>query len=145
MTDAVAQLSFSFQSTGSDLYLDISLDGTVIYQGYPCTEPQTILHDFVDSDQGDHLLCFEMQGKRAEHTVVSATGEILQDQVIKIGDLALDGINLGHLFYEHTRYYHDTNSTTEPVVDQFFGVMGCNGRVEMRFTSPIYLWLLENM
>jgi hypothetical protein len=46
---------------------------------------------------------------------------------------------------EVAAYHHDTNGSTAPVTDSFYGTMGCNGRVEMRFTTPIYLWLLENM
>jgi hypothetical protein len=46
---------------------------------------------------------------------------------------------------EVAAYHHDTNGSTGAVTDSFYGTMGCNGRVEMRFRTPIYLWLLENM
>mgnify|MGYP003352455181 CR=1 FL=1 len=42
-------------------------------------------------------------------------------------------------------YRHDYNGTGQPTEDNFFGVLGCNGTVELRFTTPIYLWLLEHM
>ena len=42
-------------------------------------------------------------------------------------------------------YRHDYNGTTDPFDDEFYGEMGCNGTVSLKFTTPIYLWLLENL
>ena len=86
-----------------------------------------------------------MRGKMPGHTQMSDSGEILNDRVIKISDVRFDDIELGYMFMEQSRYYHNNNDSTEPVVEQFYGTIGCNGRVEMRFSTPIYLWLLENM
>jgi len=43
------------------------------------------------------------------------------------------------------QYCHDFNGTQPAVVDRFHGSLGCNGTVTLKFTTPIYLWLLENM
>jgi len=43
------------------------------------------------------------------------------------------------------QYQHDFNGTGNPTIDKFYGEMGCNGTVSLKFTTPIYLWLLENM
>jgi hypothetical protein len=140
-----AKLSFNVSATGIDLRLCVSLDDVVIYDQNPALESQIISHEFQDTDDQEHILVFEMQGKLAAHTTVSDTGEILQDSVIKLSDIAFDDIALGYMFTELAQYYHDTNGTTAPVIEPFYGVMGCNGRVELKFTTPIYLWLLENM
>jgi hypothetical protein len=42
-------------------------------------------------------------------------------------------------------YTHDFNGSQPPVDDKFFGDLGCNGTVSLKFTAPTYLWLLENM
>jgi hypothetical protein len=102
-------------------------------------------HSVDDDDEVEHVLCFEMSGKLPAHTRVSEAGEILGDRVITVSDVAFDGIALGHFFNEVTEYHHDFNGSADAVVDKFFGTMGCNGRVELRFTTPIYLWLLESM
>ena len=138
-------LSFHVAATGTDLRLVVRLDDTVIYDGYPVNEPVLISHEFADHDDQDHILVWEMRGKLHTHTKISDTGEILDDRVIKISDVAFDEITLGHTFTKQCQYHHNNNDTTDPVTDNFHGIMGCNGRVEMRFTTPIYLWLLENM
>jgi hypothetical protein len=145
MPVTTATLSFCAAATGAELRLIVRLDGTVIYDGYPTEKPALISHEFADQDDRDHTLVFEMRGKLPEHTQISDTGEILQDRVIEISDVAFDDIALGHMFMEQSRYYHNTNGSTDPVVEAFYGAMGCNGHVKMQFSTPIYLWLLENM
>ena len=140
-----ATLSFCVAATGPGLRLIVGLDDVIVYDGYPDAAPIAVAHKFDDLEEQEHHLVFKMQGKLPEHTQISDTGEILQDRLITISDFAFDDIPLGHMFTEVSRYHHDTNGTTEAVSEPFYGVMGCNGRVEMRFTTPIYLWLLENM
>jgi len=145
MSVVTAKLSFCVAATGPDLRLTACIDDTVIYAGYPTAESAQIEHEFSDSEELDHVLSFEMRGKLPEHTTIGVTGDILQDRFITITNVAFDNIELGHMFTQIAQYHHNHNDTTEPVTHKFYGVMGCNGRVEMRFTTPIYLWLLENM
>jgi hypothetical protein len=145
MSAVSAKLSFSVASSGSDLRLIVRLDESVVYEACPVAEPAAVTYEFNDDKEDNHVLSFEMLGKLPEHTTVNEDGDILQDRCITITDIAFDGIQLGHMVTEVAQYYHDTNGTTAPVTQPFYGVMGCNGRVEMRFTTPIYLWLLENM
>ena len=73
------------------------------------------------------------------------TVQIVNDIGLKISDLTFAEIKLGHTFLENAVYHHDFNGSQAPVQDAFYGEMGCNGHVELKFTSPIYLWLLEKM
>jgi hypothetical protein len=59
--------------------------------------------------------------------------------------VSIDGIEIDQVFANRSRYTHSFNSDANAIVDDFFGVMGCNGVVEFAFTSPVYLWLLENL
>jgi hypothetical protein len=86
-----------------------------------------------------------MKNKIQEHTVVDSDGNIISDAMLTIANITFDDIKLGHLFTEQAVYHHDFNGTQDPIKDKFFGDMGCNGYVSLRFTTPIYLWLLENM
>jgi len=140
-----SDLTFVVQATGPDLHLTVKLDEMIIYDRSPGESPEKISYSFDDSVETEHLLCFEMSGKLPEHTTVTETGEILQDRVIKITDVAFDDIVLGQVFIDSSKYCHDRNGTSDSIEDKFYGVMGCNGRVEMRFSTPIYLWLLESM
>ena len=97
-----------------------------------------------DAD-GSHALDFTLSGKTAEHTKIDAAGEITDDVTVSISDMAFDEIALGHLMVEHSTYTHDMNGTGSTVQHKFFGTMGCNGTVRLSFSTPVYLWLLENM
>ena len=141
-----SKVSLKARSTGPDLTLTVCLDGYTIYQDQPGDDPVEISHEFWDNDNTTtHTLTLQLSGKEANHTRLDANGEIIEDRVIHITDVAFDNILLGHLFVEKAQYHHDFNGYGEPIVDKFFGAMGCNGTVELEFSSPIYLWLLENM
>jgi hypothetical protein len=140
-----SEMTLAIEASGPALHLRVTLDDDVIFDSEVPSEKHTLTHQFNDDDEAEHVLEIEMSGKLPEHTTVSESGEILDDRVITVGDLTFDGIALGHLFYEVSRYHHDFNGNSDPIADEFFGTMGCNGRVELRFTTPIYLWLLESM
>ena len=140
-----ACLTFDVHATGPDLRLQVIFDDHIIWDDYPVTEIKTVSHDFDDDTEQSHVLAFVLSGKQAEHTVINTPGLILQDRCIHITNMACDNIQLGHVFSALTQYHHDHNGTTAPITQQFYGIMGCNGRAELRFSTPVYLWLLENM
>lgn len=145
MTYSTAAITFCVAATGPNLALRVTLDRTMLYHGCPGADAVTVRHDLDDSNDADHVLSFELQGKMPEHTVISESGEILQDRCVLIDNLAFDDIPLGHVFTQVAQYHHDNNGTSDPLTDQFYGTMGCNGRVELKFSTPIYLWLLDHM
>jgi hypothetical protein len=139
---------FSFRacSTGPDLSLIVRLDGEEKYHFTDLPQdPQDIVMEFNDEIEVDHIVEIEMQGKLPEQTQLDADGNIVGDRVIEISDFTIDDITLGHLFTEVSQYHHDHNGTSEPVENQFYGTMGCNGVIRFRFSSPVYLWLLGHM
>ena len=101
-------------------------------------------HEMSDDD-GEHELRIVMKHKTADHTEVNETGEIVRDVMLIISDVKFDEIELGQVFVEKTTYVHDFNGSQPLVEDKFFGDMGCNGTVSLKFSTPSYLWLLENM
>lgn len=141
--DSVA-ISFQVRSTGPDLRLRAWLDDIECSDIKLTDHFQTFVHEFCDDDR-DHVFEIELTGKKIEHTLVDSHGQILEDRVVEIRQVQLDGIDLGQLLYDKTTYTHDHNGTSDIIIDKFFGTMGCNGRVRLAFTSPIYLWLLENL
>jgi hypothetical protein len=109
------------------------------------TDPIEIRHDFADVDDTDYTLEIVMSGKQSDHTVVDQDGVIQEDRVIEIGKIAIDDLELGQMFIEQAQYHHDFNGTQAATVDKFYGDMGCNGTVSLKFTTPSYLWLLEHL
>jgi hypothetical protein len=105
---------------------------------------QEIKIDLPD-DEAEHELQLILKNKKEAHTKIDADGNIVSDAVLTIADLAFDEIKLGHMVTELATYTHDFNGT-EPIAQyKFHGVMGCNGTVSLKFATPVYLWLLENM
>lgn len=138
-------LSFQIRATGADLTITARLDNQQHHVITPGPEWITLSIPFDDDQEGAHVLQIELSGKRAEHTVLDQQGEILQDRVVELREFSLDGIDLGPEFFPRMTYTHDFNGTASPIVDGFFGVMGCNGVLEVKFESPIYVWLLEQI
>jgi hypothetical protein len=98
----------------------------------------------LDEEEGEHELRIVLKHKTEAHTDVNEEGEIVRDARLIISDIKFDEVVLGHTFLEKTIYKHDFNGSGDAVEDQFFGEMGCNGNVSLKFSTPAYLWLLEN-
>ena len=99
----------------------------------------------VNEDQADHLLKFVMKNKTNAHTQIDSDGNIINDARLTVENVAFEGIVLGQLFLDQAVYIHDFNGTQPQIDDKFFGEMGCNGELKLCFTTPVYLWLLDNM
>ena len=96
-------------------------------------------------DDSDHKLQFVMKNKTPAHTMINEAGDIIADATLTISDLTFDEIQLGHLVTEQAVYTHNFNGTGQSTQDKFYGELGCNGTVSIKFSTPVYLWLLENM
>ena len=138
----------SFDVSNSDflarLGLEVWIDHTEIFSCDHVQQAQTITFD-LSNDDGDHELRFVLKNKTKEHTQIDQNGTIVKDAVLMIDNLKFDKIELGQLFSEYAVYTHDFNGSATEIQDKFYGTMGCNGTVSLEFSTPIYLWLLENM
>ena len=126
------------------LAIKILLDGVIMYENAHITQPTEFAFD-VQDDEGQHELQFVMSGKTQQHTVVDDQGNITQDAMLSISDVCFDGIDITQIITENAVYVHDFNGTQAQTQDRFFGDMGCNGTVSLKFSTPFYLWLIENM
>lgn len=99
----------------------------------------------ITDDEGEHELRLVLKNKTANDTKIDEQGNIISDAVLDITNVCFDGIPLGHMFSVQSQYNHDYNGTGQPVQEKFYGHMGCNGAVTLKFSTPIYLWLLEHM
>jgi len=145
MTNQVT-LACTVSSTDPDakIGLEIWLDDTQVYNTEHVADPVNFVYEFADTD-GEHQLRFVMKNKTPDHTTIDADGNILTDCRICINKLSFDGIDLGQIFIEKSVYEHNFNGTADTVQDKFYGEIGCNGTVTLAFTTPVYLWFLENI
>ena len=139
------KLGFRISANEAVLDLAVCLDGKIHWQGCPGTDVQEITVEFDDADDQSHVLEFVLSDKTIDHTQITDQGEIVSDVTVRIQDIAFDDIEIDQMVSELAEYHHDFNGTQPAIVDRFYGEMGCNGTVRLEFTTPIYLWLLENM
>ena len=130
--------------TAVPLGCEIWIDDTCVFDQERITEPASVAHEFIDND-GDHSLRITLKNKLPEHTQVDESGNILSDSLLIVSEISFDEIDCTQLVQTHGVYRHNFNGTEPQVEDRFFGDLGCNGTVELKFTTPLYLWLLENM
>ena len=99
-------------------------------------------------------LIIKRAGKGRNQTVINDQGDILKDQLLHIKNIEIDEIDIGALVYEgvYTPIYPEPwatqqkeagNELTETLKN--ITRMGHNGTWSLRFSSPFYMWLLENL
>jgi hypothetical protein len=132
-------------SADNPVGLEVWLDNKLLQDIDPVVGGTAINIDVDDEDELDHELKFVLKNKTQDHTEIDEVGNILKDSIVTIKNLKFDNIELGHMFFEQAVYCHDFNGNGPAIEEKFYGTMGCNGTVVLKFTTPVYLWLLENM
>jgi len=126
------------------LGLEIWLDEHKFFDQDHIDRSYPVEHEISDDD-GDHELRFVLKNKQSDHTHVDAAGKIITDTTVTVNGIEFDGIDCNYLTTVLAQYQHDFNGTGDSTTQKFYGELGCNGTVTLKFTTPIYLWLLENM
>jgi hypothetical protein len=144
MTTAAISFVISPSDPAAALGVEVWIDQDQIFNTEHLDSAVKITHSVNDED-GEHELRVVLKNKKTEHTSVDADSNIIRDAVITVDQFEFEEINVDQIVVDHAVYAHDFNGTKDPVQDQFFGSMGCNGTVSLKFSTPIYLWLLEHM
>ena len=101
----------------------------------------------------NYELVIKREGKDKYQTIVD-NGEIIKDQLLHISSIEIDEIDIGGLVYEgvYTPDYPEPWATQQKqsgneLRESFKNVkaMGHNGEWKLKFSSPFYMWLLENL
>lgn len=139
------KLTFDVQSTGKPLDLEIKLDSQTVFNSTIGGEKISVKIEINDDEEKTYPLEFILKNKTPEHTTVDDNGNILEDSQLIFSDIEVDEINIEKLFWFQAEYTHDFNGNGEKTTENFYESMGCNGTVKINITTPIYLWLLENL
>jgi hypothetical protein len=86
-----------------------------------------------------HKLIVELHGKDKYQTVLE-NGKIVKDQILNIDSIAFDEIDIGYMKHTLSKYYPSNLEAIDNCVN-----LGWNGCWELEFTTPVYIWLLENI
>jgi hypothetical protein len=144
MTTAAISFVISPSDPSAALGAEVWIDQDQIFDTEHLGSPVKISHA-VSEDDAEHELRVVLKNKKSEHTAVDADGNITRDAVITVGQFEFEEINIDQIVIDHAVYAHDFNGTRDAVQDRFFGSMGCNGTLSLKFSTPVYIWLLEHM
>jgi hypothetical protein len=112
----------------------------------------TFEQELVEGEESS--LSIHRSGKGKYETVVNDKGDILKDQLLNIKSIEIDEIDIGALVYEgvYTPDYPEPWATQQrdagvvlEKTSKNVTQMGHNGVWTFSFTSPFYMWLLENL
>jgi hypothetical protein len=116
-------------------------------------EPTVIEFEHELKEGEKYRLIINRSGKDIRQTVIE-NGQIVKDQLLHIKSIEIDEIDIGALVYSglYTPKYPEPWASEQAAAgnklpESFKNVtaMGHNGRWELDFTSPFYMWLLENL
>lgn len=102
-------------------------------------------------EEGNNQLKITLLNKAAGDTVQDEQGNIVSDLLLTIDSVEIDEINLGPLLWSASVYnpiYPESynNEEQKQITDVKNCVdLGWNGTWRLPFTSPFYIWLLENI
>ena len=117
-------------------------------------KPNLISFTYELEEDKEYDLIIKRTGKTKGQTVVNDKGDIIQDQLLKIKNITIDEIDIGGLVYEgvYTPEYPEPWASQQRAAGHelkksFNKVtfMGHNGEWKLKFASPFYMWLLENL
>ena len=140
--------NFSCTITSTDpvvlLGLEVWLDDCKIFDQEHVSKVETLKHDFSDED-GEDVLKFVLKNKLGKHTRLDADNNIISDARIHIDNIMFEDIDIKQIVITQAEYRHNFNGHGADTTEKFYGEMGCNGTVTLKFSTPVYLWLLEKM
>ena len=116
-------------------------------------KPTVIEFEHSCEDGKDYQLIIDRSGKSKRQTMVE-NGKITKDQLLHIKSIEIDEIDIGSLIYEGV--YRPAYLKTWAIQQKEAGNklpetlknspdLGHNGTWTFTFSSPFYMWLLENL
>jgi hypothetical protein len=76
------------------------------------------------------------------------TANIIADHLVQLVDIEIDEISLGYLCTKKSKYYPCKQARIENRLPDYLENIVCfgyNGRYELSFQVPTYIWFLENL
>ena len=116
-------------------------------------KPSVVEFEHTLEEGKEYTLKILRSGKDVRQTVVEGD-KIIKDQLLHIKSIEIDEIDIGALVYEglYTPEYPEPWATQQrsagielPSSFKNATMLGHNGVWELKFTAPIYMWLLENL
>jgi len=131
-------------------------DKKILSQSITGTEDNPDVLEFThETEEGkDYELIIRRHGKFRDQCVVNDNNDIIKDQLLHIKSIEIDEIDIGTLVYEgvYSPEYPEPWASQQtaagfnlPKELKNVTEMGHNGTWTLKFSSPFYMWLLENL
>lgn len=124
----------------------ILVDGVEQVSNFISGEPSIVEYEEFTLDLTEdltHTLSIRLENKTFSDTVQNSDAtEIVKDMLLNINSIEIDGVDLGVLKWSASEFVAD--DTARPTIKECVN-LGWNGSYNLTFSSPFYLWLLENM
>jgi len=115
-----------------DLRIQVILDQQVVLDQALTTELTRFHYDFADTaDTQEHELQIFLSGVPEEQAENA-------NAMLRIHNLWIERLNMHLAMQDQGEYCHHTGEVHVPSE-----YMGCNGYCSFKFTTPIYVWLLD--
>jgi hypothetical protein len=118
-----------------DIAVEIWFDEIKIFDQYLIAQERQIKHEY-DDTSGKHKLQILLKDK----TLTVDHEDVELHPMVEISNVSLDGVNIDNLMHQLATYTHSEGSEQ---THKFFGRMGCEGTVALKWHSPYYQWILE--
>lgn len=126
-------------------YVNICLNGSSYFAQF-CETSTLVEFDIEVEDDTENFLTIEYTNKNPKQDVVIQNNEIIQDKRIEINTISFDDIELDFFELEDIEKF-SYKSTDEEIETTGFDAskLSWNGKTTLKFTTPVYIWLLENL
>lgn len=128
----------------------IHIDSREVCRNFVSVESDELFYIEFDADiseDTEHNLVIKLHNKIDADTVVD-NGQIVKDTLLNVKSIEIDDIDLGSLIWSNSVYKpdHPQKFNNEIITELKNCVnLGWNGSYILSFTSPFYIWLLENI
>jgi hypothetical protein len=109
----------------------------------------------VPMTEGENSLIIEFNNKSVHDTIMDSNGAIIEDLLLNIDSVEIDEIDLNSLLWTASEYRPNypemykikTAQSGQELSESIRNCvnLGWNGKWVLPFTSPFYIWLLENI
>ena len=143
-------LSFQISLTGTFWdrrpQFSVWLNDHVVIQSEIASSAEQIVNFDRRITEGDYELKIRLENKTNADTVIE-NGEVVKDMLLNINDITVDDISLGNLLWSAEYILDKPQIYKGQTIDHLDGCvnLGWNGTYILKFSSPLYIWLLEKL
>ena len=133
-------------ATDKPLCVAVHLNNKEVFPPSKGNESLHIYCHIPDEEDKEWKLELVVSCKTDDHTVLDSENNVLSSTELTFNNFEFDSINIDSVILTNSLpYTHNFNGTSETVTEKFYDTAGCNGTIQINFTTPFYIWLLENM